>query len=323
MTFEEFRQWALDSSRGAALRWEEPEDDEVQVVLGVDDYGARHVIPMPPIFFTFDRGHVSWLNTLPQIAANRSLQRVAYRTSVWTSSNPKYEERPVDDPKRGEMLMLTVAEKGRMEIWLAEIKRSPSKLPTLGDWSLDATDKEGLRGAVPKWLRMAVDTRKGANEPTMPAADMVLGPWGVPEDMLPLESACGPLPNPTQTVMSSYRVVFRPESPGPVIISQAVASDQEGAAADYLVGAMQALKENGNEEFEGPPLGEESHYFRGTLDEGRLKRFTAVWRYSSVFCEVAVASPSGRFKASDVRRYAAIQDKRARAALAENEAGAR
>jgi hypothetical protein len=78
---------------------------------------------------------------------------------------------------------------------------------------------------------------------------------------------------------------------------------------------MQALRETGNDEFEGPPLGEESHYFRGTLDGGRLKRYTALWRYPNVFCELAAASPSDRFKVSGVRRYAAIQDKRVRAEL--------
>ena len=100
-----------------------------------------------------------------------------------------------------------------------------------------------------------------------------------------------------------------------MIISHAAVSNSDDAPPDYLLGAMQALRETGNEEFDGPPLGEESHYFRGTLDGGRLQRYTALWRYPHVFCEVAVASPSGRFKASDVRRYAALQDKRARAEL--------
>jgi hypothetical protein len=100
-----------------------------------------------------------------------------------------------------------------------------------------------------------------------------------------------------------------------VIVSHAAIANSDDAPPDYLVGAMQVLKETGNEEFDGPPLGEESHYFRGTLDGGRLQRYTALWRYPRVFREVAVASPSGRFKASDVRRYAAIQDKRARAEL--------
>jgi hypothetical protein len=73
---------------------------------------------------------------------------------------------------------------------------------------------------------------------------------------------------------------------------------------------MQALRETGNEEFDGPPLGDEVHYFKGTFDGGRTQRYTANGRYPNVLCEVAVASPSGRFKASDVRRKAALQDKR-------------
>src|SRR5207245_11299694 len=109
--------------------------------------------------------------------------------------------------------------------------------------------------------------------------------------------------------------VVRREGAEQVKISHAAVSNSDGAAPDYLLGAMQALREAGNEELAGPALGEESHYFSGTLDGGRLQRYTALWRYPHVFCEVAVASPSGRFKASDVRRCAALQDKRARAEL--------
>jgi hypothetical protein len=316
VTFEDFRQWALDRSRRAALRWEDPHDDEMQILLGQDDYGAHHVVPVPPFFSNQERGHVSWLATsLPDLLANRSLQRIAFRTSAWASRNPKYEDRPVDDPRREERLLLAVAEKGRFEYWFSAITRSRSAVPIAGEWEMYAKDEEVVGGAVPKYIRKAIDTRGGAQAPTMPAADMVLGPWDVPDDLFPLQSSCGPLPNPTETAASSYMAVFRPESPGPMIISQAAVSNSDDAAPDYLVGAMQALRETGNDEFEGPPLGEESHYFRGTLDGGRLQRYTALWRYPHVFCEVAVASPSGRFKASDVRRYAALQDKRARAEL--------
>ena len=316
MTFEDFRRRALDRSLQAALRWEEPYEDEFQVLLGLDDYGAFHVVPVPPIYLKQDRGHVHWLSgALPDLVANRSLQRIAFRTSAWASTNPKYEDRPVDDPKRTERLLLQIAEKGRFESWMAPIKRSRSEVPTIGEWELYATNADGLGGAVPKHIRRALDKRAGSQGPTMPAAEMVLGPWDVPDDLFPVQSSCGPLPNPSESSTSSYRAVFRPESPGPVIISHAAVANSDDAPPDYLLGAIQALRETGNEEFDGPPLGEESHYFRGTLDGGRLQRYTALWRYPHVFCEVAVASPSGRFKASDVRRYAALQDKRARVEL--------
>lgn len=321
MTFEDFKRWALDTSTGVARRWEDPYDDEMQVLLGEDDYGAFHVVPVPPIYSNRERGHVHWLaGALPDVVANRSLRRIAFRSSAWTSRNPKYADRPVDDPNRTEHLTLAVAEKGRYESWIAEIQRSRSGLPSVNAWELHAKDTEITGGAVPKHIRKALDSRGDAQAPTMPAADMVLGSWDVPDDLFPVQSSSGPLPDPTHSNTSSYRVVFRPESPGPVIISQAAVSDRDGAVADYLVGAMKVLNEMGNEEFEGASLGEESHYFRGTLDDGRLKRYTALWRYSNVFCEVAVVSPSGRFKASDVRRYAAIQDKRARAELDRNAA---
>jgi hypothetical protein len=319
VTFEEFRRWALETSSGAARRWEDPYDDEYQVLLAADDYGAFHVVPVPPIYLKMERGHVHWLaGALPDLVANRSLRQIAFRTSAWASGNPKYEDRPVDDPKRTELLLLQIAEKGRFEIWQAPISRSRSELPTAGKWELHAKDREVAGGAVPKHMRKALDSKRDRQGPTMPAADMVLGPWDVPDDLFPVQSNCGPMPNPSGSATSSYRALFRPEQAGPVIISQAAVSDQPGAAADYLTGAMQVLRDTENEEFEGPPLGDESHYFRGTLDNGRLKRFTALWRYPNVFCEVAVASPSGRFKASDVRRYAAIQDKRARAELNRN-----
>jgi hypothetical protein len=319
VTFEDFRQWALDSSRGAARRWEEPDDDEFQVLLGQDDYGAHHIVPVPPIYLKQDRGHVHWLaGALPDLVSNRSLRRIAFRSSAWATSNPKYEDRPVDDPKRTERLLLQVAEKGRFESWMAPIKRSRSEVPSVGEWELYASDEEVVGGAVPKRIRMALENRKDSQGPTMPAADMVLGPWDVPDDLFPVQSSCGPLPNLNEAVSSSYRAVFRPESPGPVIISQAVVFNTESGPPEHLVGAMGFLRETGNQEFEGPSVGEESHYFRGTIDGGRLQMYSALWRYPHAFCEVAAVSPSGRFKASDVGRFAAIQDKRARAVMDRN-----
>ena len=66
VTFEDFRQWALERSTRAARRWEDPYDDEMQVLLGQDDYGATHIVAVPPFFSIQERGHVSWLaNSLP------------------------------------------------------------------------------------------------------------------------------------------------------------------------------------------------------------------------------------------------------------------
>src|ERR1700732_665507 len=176
MTFEDFRRWALDRSLQAARRGEARYEDQLQVLVGLDDYGAFHVVPVPPIYFKKDRGHVHWLGgALPDLVANRSLQRIAFRTSAWASSNPKYEDRPVDDPKRTERLLLQVADKGRFESWLETIKRSRSEVPTVGEWELYATDADGLGGAVPKHIRRALDKRAGSQGPTMPAAEMVLG----------------------------------------------------------------------------------------------------------------------------------------------------
>jgi hypothetical protein len=100
-------------------------------------------------------------------------QQVAYRTSAWSSYNPKYVDKPVDDPDRQELLMLHIAEKSRYEVWTAPIRRSASGLPRLDDWTRHASDPDGLGGALPKHIRAALDNRRGQRGPTMPAADLV------------------------------------------------------------------------------------------------------------------------------------------------------
>ena len=312
MTFEDFRRWALDSSRGAALRWEEPDDDQAKMLLAADDYDAYHVIPVPPLYLRLERGHVHWLaGALPDIVGNRSLHRLAFRTSAWASADPKYIDQPVDDPHRTELLMLHIAEKGRYEAWHAPLSRSRSGLPGIGEWELYATDHDGLGGALPKRIRVALDGRGGARGPTMPAADMVLGAWDVPPDYIPLPSSCGPLDYARDNTSSSYIAVFRPESPGPVILSQALVFPQRDAPPGHLEGSKEVLVSTGNEEFDGPPLGEESHYFKGKLEGDRLYRHTALWRSATVLCELALAGPPGTFKAADLHDYAAVQARRA------------
>ena len=271
---------------------------------------------MPPLYFRLDRGHVHWLaGALPDIVASRSLQQLAFRTSAWASHDPTFVDQPVDDPKRSELLLLHIAEKGRYEAWHAPIGRSRSDLPSVGEWELYATDKDGLSGALPKRIRMALDKRAGARGPTMPAADMVLGPWDVPDDLIPVPNLCGPLDHARENTSSSYVAVFRPESPGPVIVSQAFMFPEQDDPRGYIEGAMQALVHVNNVEFGGPPLGEEGHYFEGKLDGDRLHRYTALWRYPGVFCEVAVAGPPGGFNAADLHHYAAAQDRRVQASM--------
>lgn len=316
MTFEDFRRWALDSSREAALRWEEPTDGERMVLLAVDDYGSQHVIPVPPLYLRLNRGHFHWLaGALPDIVAGRSLHRLAFRTLAWASGNPKFVDQPVDDPNRTERLLLNIAERGRYEIWHAEVTRSRSGLPRIAEWALYATDQDDLGGAIPKRIRMALDSRAGARGPTMPSADMVLSPLDVPEDFVPVPSHSGPLDHARAYTVSTYVALFRPESPGPVILSQAIVFPHREATRSQAEEVMQVLVTTDNEEFGGWPLGEDSHYFEGKLDGDRLQRLTAMWRYQGVFCELAVAGPPGAFNIGDLYHYAGIQTRRVEANL--------
>jgi hypothetical protein len=313
VTFEDFRQWALDSSRQAARRWEDPDADEIQVLLAVDFYEDLHVIPVPPAYLALDRGHVAWLaRGLPHEVVNRSLSRVAYRTSAWASRDPKYEDRAADDPNRGELLSLHIAEQGRYEVWYAWISRSTSGLPSIGEWELHATDKDGLSGALPKRIRMALDNHVAPRGRTIPAADMVLGAWDVPADFFPLSDHSGPLDYAKDDTISTYAAVFRPELPGPVIVTQALTFPEGYDLSGYVDGALQALNKIGNKELAGPQLGDGAHYFEGQLVDD-LYRYTALWRRANIFCEVAVAGPPGLFGPSDIHTYAEIQDRRARA----------
>jgi hypothetical protein len=292
-------------------------DSEAQVLLAADDYGAFHMIPVPPYYLRQERGWNYWLDgALPDIVANRSLQRVAFRASAWASRNPKYDARSVDDPDRSELLILCIAEKGRFEVWHAEIGRSRSGLPGIGEWKLYATEKDPVAGALPGRIGVALDKRAGAKGPTMPAAEMVLGAWDVPYDYFPIPNVSGPLDHLRDCATSSYLAFFRPESPGVVIIGQAFIAPDEEDTGGYIDGAIEALHEQGHKDFDGPRLGDRTHYVEGKADGERQYRYTALWRYGNAFLEVAVAGPLGRFTKSQLYKYAAIQDKRARAELA-------
>lgn len=316
VTFEDFRRWALDDSRWAAFAWAEPEDDQNMVLLAVDDYDAYHALPVPPLYLQLERGQIQWLaGALPDIVASRSLRQVAFRTSAWASHDPTYADQPVDDPKRSEQLLLHIAEKGHYEAWRAAITRSRSGVPGIGGWELHATDRDGVGGALPKRIQIALESRGPARGPTMPAAEMVLGPWDVPADFIPLPRSCGPLDYVRENTISSYLAVFRPESPGPVILSQALVFPQRDSPLGHVEGAMEVLTSSGNKEVGGPRLGEDSHYFEGKVDRGRLYGYTAIWRYEGLFCELSVAGRPGAFTARDLHRYAAVQAGRAEANL--------
>jgi hypothetical protein len=149
----------------------------------------------------------------------------------------------------------------------------------------------------------------------MPAADMVLGPWDAPDDFIPVPKYCGPLDYARENTVSTYVALFRPVSPGPVIISQALVLPKADQSADYVEGAMQELVNTHNTEFVGPPLGRESHYFEGKLDGNQHDRYTALWRYERIFCELSVAGPPGAFNVDDLHHYASVQDRRVKANL--------
>lgn len=298
------------------MRWEDPRDDEIKVLLGQDDYGAFHLVAVPPIYLKRERGPVNWLaSALPDLIDNRSLRRVAFRSSAWASSDPSYADKPADDPKHTVVLLVEIAEKGRYESWQAPIRRSPGGLPALGDWKLDATIEDGLGGIVPKLIRTALDRTNQSRGPTMPAANMVLGPWDVPHDFFPLETLSGPGEHGRGNVVSSFIAFYRAESAGPAILSQAIVSNDADKPAEWISAAAQSLTENESLEFYGPPVGTESHFFKGAVDRRTLGRYTAVWRYPGVFCELALLGPPGRFTEEDISEYANLQHRRASAEL--------
>lgn len=284
------------------------------MLLAVDDYGAHHRIPAPPFYVNLEQGHVYWLRTLPQIARSRSLKQVAYRTLAW-ATNPKYVDQPADDPTRQELLMLHIAEKSRYEVWRAPIRRPASGPPGLDDWTLHASDPAGLGGALPKTIRASLNCRQGQRGPTMPAADMVMSPWDVPDDFVPLEPACGPIDKALDHTLSSYEVGYGPKLPGVLIISQALVFPSTAAAKDEARGETEALTQDANPEFDGPQLADETHYFAGALNGSHIHRFTAHWRYADIFCQLTLTGPPRHYTKEQLFKYASRQDRRARAAL--------
>ena len=315
MTFEDFRRLALDSYRRGAATWETTEDAEASILFAEDDFGAFHIFPVPPFFLQHERGRTDWLTTaLPNIADNRSLQRVAYPACVWASRNPNYDDRPPDYPKGDDLLMVHLAEKGCHEVWKAEFRRSRSRLAGIGDWQLSRPDDRALGREVPEHIAVALGTRSGKKGPTIPAADMVLDAWDVPSDYIPLINHCGPLAA-KKNITSSYASVFRPETAGDLIVSQAFVFTDGDHRGSYIDESVQAVHKQGLKEFGGPMLGEWTHYVEGSSDGDRLYKYAALWRRANAFLEVMVAGPRGRFTKAHLLRYTTIQDGRARSTL--------
>ncbi len=209
MSFDEFRKWALESTRLAARRWEDPDSDSrLLVMLGQDHYGDLHVIPIPPGYAELGR-HVFWLkSSLPAEVINRTLRCLAFRASMWTSSREEYKDQPVRDPERGEAMMVYISDGKRVELWRAPITRSKSAVPALADWDhLTQSDAE-FSGAITKLMRDALnqpEVRRGPLPRVMPAANMVLSAYDVPPEFAPDVPMCGHVSGVAQDATATYR----------------------------------------------------------------------------------------------------------------------
>jgi hypothetical protein len=316
MTFKAFRDWTLTAATRAALRWEDPTADEMPIMYGQDRYGDLHEVAVPPIYLVRKRGHIGWMTQLlPAEVANRTLYRLAFRASAWTGDPDKYEDLAAD-PARTELLIIVLAEQGRREVWQARINRDKDRLPRLGSWErCNTNSSEGpLLPPIEDALRFG-KTKRGR---TMPAANMVLGPYDVPRDYFPdyRGNACGPVDWVAQDqVIASYKAAFRPEKPDHVILSVCYVFSRGYGVADHMHGAIGALIRAGNKEITGPRIGERSHLFAGPVDDGRLHKYQALWKAGNILCELALLGPPGHFKADELITLVAGQDVRLRAEL--------
>ncbi len=318
MNFNAFRNWALAASRQAALRWEDATADEMPVMYGQDRYGDLHQIAIPPIYLRHNRGHIGWMTqSLPAEVANRSLCRLCLRISAWSGDSNKYADLSTD-PARTELLLNVVAEPGRLEVWQARIDRDKSGLPRLGSWQEYSPAELGVEGPLPQLIDDALRHGSGKRGRTMPAANMVLGPYDVPGDFFPdyRGNACGPVDwvGPEQ-VVSSYKASFRPEQPDHVILSLCYVFSPAYGLDGHIYGALEALRNSGNEEIAGPRIGERSHLFDGPLDNGRLHKYQALWRQGNILCELGLVGPPGFFKPRQLDELAAVQNARLHAEL--------
>jgi hypothetical protein len=318
MSFEAFRKWALAASRRAALRWEDATADEMPVMYGQDRYGDLHEIAIPPIYLRHNRGHIGWMTQLlPVEVANRSLSRLCLRISAWTGDDSKYKDLSLD-PARTELLLNVVAEPGRREVWQARIDRDKSGLPRLGSWKEYNAREFEVEGPLVQLIDDAIRHGKGKRGRTMPAANMVLGPYDVPRDFFPdfRGNACGPVEWVSQDwVISSYKAAFRREQPDHVIFSVCYFFSPSYDLDGHIYEALGALRNSGNKEIAGPRLGERSHLFDGPLDNGRLHKYQALWREGDILCELGLMGRPGYFKPDHLNELAAAQNARLQAEL--------
>jgi len=294
MSFEAFREWALAASSQAASRWEDPDADQMPILYGQDLYDDRHEIAAPAIYFRHNRGHIGWLTQLvPVEVTNRSLYRLCLRISAWTGDADKYDDLS-SDPARTELLLNIVAEAGRSEVWQARIYRDKSGVPRLDPWHEYEADttKASLLQLIDRALRKG----NGKRGRTVPAANMVLGPYDVPIDFFPdyRGNACGPVDwGGEDQVVSSYKAAFRTEGPGHVILSVCYIFCPGYGLDGHIGGALGALTKMGNKEIDGPRIGERSHLFEGPLDSGRLHKHQALWTQGDILCELGLIGPPG------------------------------
>ena len=311
MSFEAFREWALAASSQAASRWEDPDADQMPILYGQDLYDDRHEIAAPPIDLRHSRGHIGWLTQLvPMEVKNRSLQRLCLRISAWTGDADKYEDLS-SDPDRTELLLNIVAEAGRSEVWQARIYRDKSGVPRLDPWHEYEADttKASLLQLIDRALRKG----NGKRGRTVPAANMVLGPYDVPIDFFPdyRGNACGPVDWVGEDqVVSSYKAAFRTEQPDHVILSVCHVFRPDYGLDAHFDGALGALTKMANKEIDGPRIGERSHFFEGPLDSGRLHKHQVLWSQRNILCELGLLGPPGYFKTQKLNSLAATQHAR-------------
>jgi len=281
------------------------------VLYGQDCYDDRHEIAVPPIYLRHKRGHIGWLTQLvPAEVANRSLHRLCLRISAWSGDADKYKDLSAD-PARTELLLNIVAEPGRREVWQAPIHRDKSGLPTLGAW--EEYDADATQGPLLHLIDDALGHGKEKSGRTMPAANMVLGPYDVPTNFFPdyRVNACGPIDWVGEDrVISSYKAAFRTEKPDHVILSICYVFSHDYGLDDHIHGALGALSRMGSKEFDGPRLGDRSHRFDGPLDHGRLHKYQVLWRQGNILCELGLVGPPGYFKAHKLNSLAATQHAR-------------
>jgi hypothetical protein len=242
---------------------------------------------------------------------------LSLRISAWTGDSSKYKDLSVD-PARTELLLNVVAEPGRHEVWQARIDRDKSGLPSLGSWNEYNANEFDVGGPLVQLINDAIGHGNGKRGRTMPAANMVLGPYDVPRDFFPdfRGNACGPVDWVAQDrIVSSYKAAFRREQPDHVILSVCCYFSPRYGLDGHIYGALEALRNSGNKEIAGPRIGERSHLFDGPVDNGRLHKYQAVWRQGNILCELGILGPSGYFKPHQLSELAAVQNGRLQAEL--------